>query len=201
MPCFSPAKSRGTMCGCCSFAASWISSRNRSVFTSAATSGEKTLIATTRPRERSCATKTRLIPPPCSSRSKVYVSPRVPRRVWIRSASGALLSWYGAACSLRKDCAPEALAEWRPQYLRRERRDSGQRARRETDSRTDLAIRVTLPHVEGRSQIFSQMGEWKHAEIPDSPRHSWCGQTDTRGAKGYIREVGRCDSRAEPPGS
>src|SRR5688572_24197513 len=63
------ALNSGTTCGCWSRAASWISRRNRSWLTLAAISGGRTLTTTLRASFTSSARKTRLMPPPPSSRS------------------------------------------------------------------------------------------------------------------------------------
>src|ERR1041385_6994631 len=59
-----PAVSSGTMWGCWSRAANWISRRNRSRLTPAVSSGGSTLITTRRPRARSTAPKAPPPPPP-----------------------------------------------------------------------------------------------------------------------------------------
>ena len=64
-----PAARMGTMCGCCSCAATSISFLNRAALTSLANSGGSTLITIWRFSDRSVATNSRLIPPPPSSRS------------------------------------------------------------------------------------------------------------------------------------
>src|SRR5215207_5425160 len=63
------------MCGCCSFAARWISRRNRSKLRPADRSGGRTLSTIFRSSSTSSARKTCDMPPPPSSRSTRYVSP------------------------------------------------------------------------------------------------------------------------------
>ena len=69
-------ESSGTMCGCWSRAARAISRLKRSIETPAASSGGRTFTTTVRPSAVSFAVKTRDIPPPPSSRSRVYASKR-----------------------------------------------------------------------------------------------------------------------------
>ena len=76
-PSDAPAVRSGTMCGCWSCAASEISRLNRSTETCPAMSDGNTFTTTFRPSARSVATKTRDMPPPPSSRSRVYASPSV----------------------------------------------------------------------------------------------------------------------------
>src|SRR6185369_1280976 len=73
------------MCGCWSRAASRISRSNRSAENDAPWSEARTLMTTSRPKRVSSATKTRDIPPPPSSRSMRYVSPRAAWRLSRRS--------------------------------------------------------------------------------------------------------------------
>ena len=67
-PSASPAVSSGTMCGCCSDAATRISRRNRSWLISAESAGLSTLMTTILPSAISSARNTRLMPPAVSSR-------------------------------------------------------------------------------------------------------------------------------------
>ena len=98
-PFASPAARTGTMFACCSEAATRISRSKRSMLSAAPSSGDKTLTTTFRWRRVSSATNTRDMPPPPSSRSRVYA---VPRDVWscvwrsavIRSVRDAQM--YGA---------------------------------------------------------------------------------------------------------
>jgi len=75
-PFVSPAFSTGTILACCSDAATLISRSNRSALRPAASSVERTLTTTRRPSRRSSATKTRDMPPPPSSWSRVYAPPK-----------------------------------------------------------------------------------------------------------------------------
>src|SRR5688572_22496012 len=85
-----------TTCGCCSRAMSWISRRKRSALTPADCSSESTFTTTSRSSDRSCATNTRDIPPPPSSRSTRYPSPSARCNV---DASRSL-TWEGASTPL-----------------------------------------------------------------------------------------------------
>ena len=59
------------MLACCSEAATWISRSNRVAESAAASSGASSFTTTLRPSRCSWATKTRDMPPPPSSRSRV----------------------------------------------------------------------------------------------------------------------------------
>jgi hypothetical protein len=93
-PSADPAVRSGTMCGCWSEAATWISRANRSVWTDAAMSGGNTFTTTERESCTSVARNTRLIPPPGSSRSRRYV---VPRAAWSRASKSAMGFWKGGS--------------------------------------------------------------------------------------------------------
>src|SRR5678809_1674312 len=77
IPSATPVLRTGTMFGCCSDAASFTSRANRSTEMSPTISPCRTFMTTLRPSEGSCDRNTLDIPPPPSSRSTVYVSPRV----------------------------------------------------------------------------------------------------------------------------
>src|SRR3954463_4455971 len=70
-----PLARSGTICGCCSCAATLISRLNRSRFSPSARSGCSTLMTTCRSSDASFATKTRDMPPLPSSRSSMYEPP------------------------------------------------------------------------------------------------------------------------------